>query len=97
MELGELEFKPEDFDEISGTILLTNQWREVAASVASALLREKLSKAPVVHGRDNIITGTTWSLEIAPQVIKEFPNLKPHHEARLVCIQPIESTERGEG
>ena len=86
MTLGDLEFSGRDFlpkdDSIYGRI--EYDWMEVAARRANALLSERLSKAPVVRGREQyegLSKITVWS--------DEPPEYGDQYQARLVAIEEI--------
>lgn len=96
MDLGELEFMPEDFEALrlwfKGQHAL--QWEDgekiivgiksLSSGIANRILREKLAKAKeVLHTLE--LPGWRNQLSLS----YEWPNPRVTHTARLVCIEEI--------
>jgi hypothetical protein len=78
MNLGELEFKPEDFELCKGE-LTEERMIQRAAQLANNFLREKLAKAPEVQ--------SNWS--VGKYHWCEINRVRDTHRARLVCIEEV--------
>lgn len=82
MNLGELEFKAEDFELCKGE-LTEERMVQRAAHLANSILREKLEKAPEVE-RTALIHGPYGKIWKNKGTVSS-----PAYRARLVCIEEI--------
>ena len=87
IDLGELEFKSEDFDELNPLDWYVENPKEEVADFCNEKLRRVLSKAPKVwHVQD-------WEKHKLSDVWHPTgPSSLDTHEARLVCIKEIKET-----
>lgn len=91
MNLGDLEFKPEDFYEHIEDAIKFNAFEQlvqVVTNEANRILREKLVKAPEVFGtyREGCLS-SVWRVGTP---FGGWSKTLDAHRARLVCIEEIE-------